>query len=145
MIDGIEHALNASGDPSDLIIMRKGSNDEMSSTIVPTKARELANLSGIATGHDGEPLASSEFVTILIKPRRNNGGTANVIVRGLDEVGRKLRPDFKIIEGRDLQPGVNELITSHSISKRFENLGLGEQLEINNVGFRVARTLRIDP
>jgi len=138
MIDGIEHALSASGDSSDLIIMRQGANNEMSSFISPpTKAKELVNLPGIATGPDGEPLASSEFVTILIKPRRNHGGTANVIVRGLDEVGRRLRPDFKIIEGRDLKPGVNELITSRSISKRFENLGLGEQLEINNVNFRV--------
>ena len=106
MIDGIEHALTASGDPSDLIIMRKGSNDEMSSTIsirpMPESSRTWH---GIATGPDGEPLASREFVTILIKPRRNRGGTANVIVRGLDSVGRQLRPDFKIVEGRDLQTG----------------------------------------
>jgi putative ABC transport system permease protein len=137
MIAGIEHALSASGDPADLIIMRKGSNDEMSSTITPTNARELANLPGIATGPDGEPLSSREFVTIALKPRRNKGGTANVIVRGLDQVGRHLRPDFKIVEGRDLEPGVNELITSPSIAGRFQNLGLGEQFEINDVGFTV--------
>jgi putative ABC transport system permease protein len=137
MIDGIEHALSASGDPADIIIMRKGSNDEMSSTISPTNARELANLPGIATGPSGEPLSSREFVTIALKPRRNKGGTANVIVRGLDHVGRQLRPDFKIVEGRDLKPGVNELITSRSIAKRFENLGLGEQFEINGVNFVV--------
>ena len=137
MIDGIEHALTSSGDPADIIIMRKGSNDEMSSNVSPTSARELANLEGIATGPDGEPLASREFVTIALKPRRNKGGTANVIVRGLEEVGRQTRPDFKIVEGRDIKPGVNELITSRSIAQRFENLGLGEQFEINNVDFTV--------
>ncbi len=137
MIDGIEHALTASGDSSDLIIMRQGSNDELSSTIDPTKARELANLDGIARGPDGEPLASKEFVTILIKPRRNQGGNVNVIVRGLDQVGRQLRPGFKIVEGRDLKPGVNEVITSRSISNRFENMAVGEQIEINNANFRV--------
>lgn len=137
MIEGIEHALSSSGDPDDLIVMRKGSNDEISSTVSATNARELANLDGIATGPDGVPLASREFVTIALKPRRNRGGTANVIVRGLDEVGRQLRPDFRIIEGRDLKPGVNELITSRSIARRFENLGLGEKFEINNVDFTV--------
>ncbi len=137
MIDGIDHALTTSGDASDLIIMRQGSNDEMSSTINPTTTRELINLPGVATNAAGEPLASAEFVTILIKPRRNDGGTANVIVRGLDMVGRQLRPDFKIIEGRDLKPGVNELITSRSIANRFENLGLGEELEINKARFTV--------
>lgn len=137
MIDGIEHALTASGDVDDLIIMRQGSNDEMSSSVPQDSARQLTNLSGIETGSDGEPLASREFVTILIKPRRNAGGTANVIVRGLDKVGRKLRPDFSIVEGRDLEPGLNEVITSRSIANRFENLGLGESFEINNVNFRV--------
>ena len=137
MIAGIEHALSASGDPEDIIIMRKGSTDEMSSTVSPTNARELANLPGIAKGKNGEPLSSREFVTIALKPRRNKGGTANVIIRGLDQVGRQLRPDFKIVEGRDLKPGVNELITSRSIAKRFENLGLGEQFDINNVDFTV--------
>lgn len=137
MIAGIEHALSTSGDPDDLIIMRKGSNDEMSSTITATNARELVNLPGIASGSDGQPLASREFVTIALKPRRNGGGTANVIVRGLDRVGRQLRPDFQIVEGRDLEPGVNELITSRSIARRFENLGLGERFEINNVMFTV--------
>lgn len=137
MIDGIEHALSASGDPEDIIVMRQGSNDEMSSSVTPTNARELANLPGVETGPEGQPLASREFVTIALKPRRNGGGTANVIVRGLDETGRLLRPGFKIVEGRDLKPGVNELITSKSIANRFENLEIGEQFEINNRDFTV--------
>ncbi len=137
MVDGIEQALSASGDPEDLIIMRQGSNDELSSSVQATAARELANLPGIATNSEGVPLASREFVTILIKPRRKGGGTANVTVRGLEAVGRELRPGFKIVEGRDIEPGVNEVITSRSIANRFENLGLGEEFEINNVSFRV--------
>lgn len=137
MISGIEHALSTSGDAADLIVMRQGSADEMSSTISPNAAKELANLTGIATGPQGEPLASPEFITILIKPRRNNGGTANVIIRGLEQVGRQLRPSFTIVEGRDLTPGVNELITSRNIAERFENLAIGEQIDINNIAFKV--------
>ena len=69
-------------------------------------------------------------MTILSKPRRNNGGTTNLIVRGLEQPGRGLRPGFRIIEGRDLRPGVNELITSRQMGTRFENLGIGEKLDI---------------
>ena len=137
MIAGIEHALTASGDAEDIIVMRKGANDEMSSNVSPNKARELLNLEGLVKDADGTPLASREFVTIALKPRRNGAGTANVIVRGLDPVGRQLRPDFKIVEGRDITPGVNELITSRSIAARFENLGIGEKFDINNVAFTV--------
>ncbi len=137
MIAGIDHALSSSGDPEDIIVMRKGSTDEMSSTIAASAADNLAILKDVATGANGEKLASREFVTILIKSRRNNGGSANVIVRGLEQVGRQLRPDFKIVEGRDIVPGVNELITSKSMAERFEGLGVNEELKINNTSFKV--------
>jgi putative ABC transport system permease protein len=137
LVDGLEHALTTTGDPLDLIVLRKGANDETSSSIETQTAREIANLSGIAPAPNGQPLCSSEFVTILTKPRRNDGGTTNLIVRGLNPMARMLRPDFRIAEGRDLKPGVNEAITSRSMSNRFENLGLGESLEINKVDFRI--------
>jgi putative ABC transport system permease protein len=135
--DGLEHALTISGDDLDLIVLRKGSTEETSSNIDQKLAREVASLEGIAKDAAGEPLCSAEFVTILTKPRRNNGGTTNLIVRGLQEGGRGLRPGFRIVRGRDLRPGVNEVITSERMAERFENLVLGEKLEINKVDFEV--------
>jgi putative ABC transport system permease protein len=135
--DGLDHALRVTGDPLDLIIMRKGSNDETGSAVTSQVASEIANLKGIAVGSSGTPMCSAEFVTILTKPRRNNGGTTNLIVRGLEPIGRELRPGFKVVEGRDLKPGVNEIITSRQMADRFENLALGEKLEINKVDFVV--------
>lgn len=137
LADGLEHALRVSGQPLDLIVLRKGSNAETDSVIDQQTARSIATLDGIATDDSGQPLCSIEFATILTKPRRGEGGTTNLIVRGLDEVGRKLRPGFRIVEGRDLTPGVNEAITSRSMARRFQNLALGESLEINRVDFKI--------
>ncbi len=137
LTDGLEHALRISGDPLDLIVRREGSTEETSSAIEPQVAREIAALPGIARDADGNPMASSEFVTILLQKRRGGGGTTNMIVRGLQPVGRALRPDFKIVEGRDLRPGLNEAITSRRMAERFEDLAIGEQIEINNVMFRI--------
>jgi putative ABC transport system permease protein len=137
LTDGLEHSLTISGDPLDLIVVRQGANDETSSGIEQSVARQIANLPGIAQDASGRPLCSVEFVTILTRPRRGDGGTTNLIVRGLESNGRALRPGFRIVEGRDLQPGVNELITSRRMASRFENLGIGETLEINRVDFRV--------
>jgi putative ABC transport system permease protein len=135
--DGLDHALRISGDELDLIVLRKGSNDETSSNIDQNLAREVATLDGIARDSAGQPMCSSEFVTILTKPRRNNGGTTNLIVRGLQEGGRALRPGFHIVRGHDLRPGLNEAITSERMAERFENLALGEKLEINKVDFEI--------
>lgn len=136
-IDGLANAFRISGDPLDLIVLRKGSNDETSSGIEQQLARQIATLNGIQTDASGVPMCSVEYVTILTKPRRNNGGTTNLIVRGLEANGRGLRPSFAIVDGRDIQPGVNELITSRQMGQRFENLAIGESLDINKVGFRV--------
>ncbi|OAI53919.1 hypothetical protein AYO47_04015 [Planctomyces sp. SCGC AG-212-M04] len=137
LTDGLEHALTISGQPLDLIILRKGANDETGSNIARATAEEIANLEGIARNDQGQPMCSAEFVTILTKPRRNNLGTTNLIVRGVDSMSRDLRPDFKIVKGRDLRPGLNEAITSQNMALRFENLAIGEKLEINKVDFEI--------
>jgi putative ABC transport system permease protein len=137
LTDGLEHALKISGHPLDLIILRKGANDETGSNIAQSTADQIADLEGVAKNDQGQPLSSAEFVTILTKPRRNNGGTTNLIIRGVDVMSRGLRPDFKIVKGRDLKPGVNEAITSENMGRRFENLALGEKLEINKVDFEI--------
>src|SRR3990172_8908564 len=83
LTDGLDHALRISGDKLDLIVLRKGTTEETSSNIDQKLAREIANLDGIAQDSAGQPMCSAEFVTILTKPRRGNGGTTNLIVRGL--------------------------------------------------------------
>jgi putative ABC transport system permease protein len=137
LTDGLRYALRITGHELDLIVLRKGSTDEISSGLEQKVASDVASLQGIARSADGRPLCSVEFVTILTKPRRNNGGTVNLIVRGLDDVGRMLRPDFRIVEGRDVNPGTFEAITSRSMAARFENLAIGEELEINRRNFRI--------
>lgn len=137
LTEGLKHALTVSGDPLDVIVMRKGSDAETSSAIESQVAREVANLPGIAKDAAGAPLCSTEYVTILTKPRRSQAGTANLIIRGVQPVARELRPGFKITEGRDVNAGVNEVITSRQLADRFENLRVGETLEINKVDFKV--------
>jgi putative ABC transport system permease protein len=137
LVDGLEHALKISGEPLDLIVLRKGTTEETSSNIEQNVAKEIANLEGITADASGQPLCSSEYVTILTKPRRGDGGTTNLIVRGLQDIGRQLRPGFRIVRGRDIKPGVNEVITSQRMAERFQNLAIGEKLDINKVQFEV--------
>jgi len=137
LIDGLDYTLRVTGDPLDLIVLRMGTTEETASTLTPQAANDLMNLSGIGRDSQDQPLAAAEHVTILTKPRRANGGTTNLIVRGIEPMSRNLRPDFRIVQGRDITPGVNEAITSESMARRFENLALGEKLEINKVPFQI--------
>jgi putative ABC transport system permease protein len=133
----LEHALEITGNELDLIVLRKGSQEEGSSGLEQQLARQISTLEGIDRDADGRPMCSVEFVTILTQPRRGDGGTTNLIVRGMEQTGRALRPGFRIVEGRDIKPGLNEAITSRTMAERFENLGMGGKLEINKVDFTI--------
>jgi len=127
--EGLNHTLEVSGEPSDLIIMRKGSTAETNSSVSESVAREIETLAGIAVNAEGAKLCSPELVVLDNVPRRGNGaGNANMMVRGVTPVAKELRGGFKIVEGRENRPGVREAITSRSMAKRFVGAGLGEQL-----------------
>jgi putative ABC transport system permease protein len=137
LIDGLAHAFKVSSDPLKLVVLRKGSEDETGSQVEGRLARELKTLAGIAADDQGRPLCSAENVTILTKPRRGDTVPVNLTVRGLTEIGRNLRPGFRIVAGRDLVPGKFEAVTSRSIAQRFQNCGLGEKLDINGAPFEI--------
>ncbi len=136
LIVGLMAGIGSSADPLNLIVLRKGANSETESYFAKDTATVIATLPGIATGSAGEPLASPEIVIITNTPRRD-GTTANLVVRGVTARARELRPGFRIIEGRDFQPGVREAIASHRIASRFATAGLGESMSLRRGDFKI--------
>jgi len=65
----------------------------------------LKTLPGIAKDGQGEPLASGEWVVVVVLPRKDGTGEVNVSVRGLMPAGLTLRPNAKLVEGRWFAPG----------------------------------------
>jgi putative ABC transport system permease protein len=131
LVDGLEHSLNISGEPLDLIVMRPGSTNETTGGFESSKADQLLALSGIARDESGNPLVAEELLNIPIAIREN-GTRTNVIVRGVQPASRKLRPDFRIIEGRDLTAGKGECIVSPSMSHRFKGAQIGGRLDFGD-------------
>ena len=124
MVDGLQHSHTVSGDPLDLVVLRKGSSDETTSGFDLNKADELATLNGIAHDEKGRPLAAPEILNIPVA-ERVTGGRTNIIVRGVVPVSRTVRPKFQIVQGRDFEPGKGECIVSRSLSRRFKGASIG--------------------
>ncbi|MFM1801444.1 MAG: hypothetical protein RJA81_796 [Planctomycetota bacterium] len=129
MVEGLQKSLDVSGDPLDLIILRKGSTNETDGGFELDKADTMVTLRGVATDSKFGPLVSREMLNIPVM-ERTNGSRTNLIVRGLDPVGRLLRRDFEIVAGRDLEPGKGEAIVSERLSGRFKNSNLGDTLKV---------------
>jgi putative ABC transport system permease protein len=131
LVDGLEHSLTISGDPLDVIVMRKGSTNETTGGFETSKADELLNLPGIARDEGGRPMVAKELLNIPIA-ERENGTRTNIIVRGVQAASRNLRPDFRIMEGKDFVEGRGECIVSPNISKRFKGAQIGGVLKFGD-------------
>ncbi len=131
LVDGLEHSLTISGDPLDLIVMRKGSTNETTGGFESSKADDLLNLPGIARDVDGRPMAAKELLNIPIAERQN-GTRTNIIVRGVQAASPKLRPNFRIITGTFPAEGKGECIVSPSLSKRFKGAQVGGILKFGD-------------
>src|SRR3954451_526563 len=69
LVEGLQHSLPVSGDPLDLIVLRKGSSTETTSGFNASKAQDVATLPGIARDELGRPLVASELVYIPVDER----------------------------------------------------------------------------
>lgn len=127
LAEGMRNTFVSTGEPLNLLVIRQGSQTETNSFVQREAADVIRTLEGIALDAQGRPLASAERIVFINQPRRT-GGTSNVIMRGLDEVGRSLRPQVRLLEGRWHQPGMRELTVSRTIAERFVDCGLGEHL-----------------
>jgi putative ABC transport system permease protein len=131
LVDGLEHSLKISGEPLDIIVMRPGSTNETTGVIESSKADQILTLSEIARDETGKVLAAQELLNIPIAVRRN-GTRTNVIVRGVQPASRKLRPNFRITSGRDLEEGRGECIVSPGVSGRFQGAQIGGWLNFGD-------------
>lgn len=128
LLSGLRQAFASSGDPLNVLVLRKGSEAEMQSFFSHDTFNTIKSLPGIQRGDDGQPLVSGEMIVAIVLPRRDGTGDVNVTLRGMTPMGLAMRPKIKITEGRWWQPGHREVVVSESVHKRFAGAELGDQI-----------------
>ena len=128
MSEGIRATLVATGQPDNVIVLRKGAGAEINSSVDRSQAAILESLAGIATDASGQPLLSKEPVVLNNLPKRGSGKPSNVTVRGTSLRGLQMRPQVQLVEGRMFRPGTSEIVAGRAISRGFQGAGLGETL-----------------
>jgi len=128
MSEGIKATLVATGNPDNLLALRKGAGAEINSGVSRDQAAILGSLPGVATAADGRLLLSYEPVVLNNLPKRATGKPSNVSVRGTSDLGLALRPQVKLVAGRMFRPGSSELVAGQATARGFTGAGLGETL-----------------
>ncbi len=140
LISSLRRTLVASGDPHNLVVMRKGSDNDGSSQLSLEAYQAIKYFDGIARNERGQPLASPELV---VQPffRTLDGGRENVLVRGVEPVALQLHRDVHIVEGRMLAPSAGEAVVGKSVMGRYQGATLGSELAFGHGRWKVVGVL----
>jgi putative ABC transport system permease protein len=124
--EGFRSAMAGVGDPQTVIVMRAGSDTEMTSGLSGDSARLIMDTPGIARNERGA-IASPELFVIVGHPTKKDPSDANVPLRGVSSAALEVRPEIKIVEGRMFTEGTNEIVVGKAASRQFANLDVGSQ------------------
>lgn len=128
LMSGLQTALHSTGDPLDILVLRKGSNSELVSNMQRADYQTVKFLPGIAHNQHNDPLASLEIVTVVNLVSVDAPDGNNVTLRGLTELGQELRPGLHIVSGRWFDAGKREVVVGEAIAKRYPAARLGKKL-----------------
>lgn len=121
LVHGVQRALVESGSPDNAIILRKAATSETMSGMSKDTATIIKSSPEIAVSSAGKPLATTEIVA-AVNLRRLGQKTAssNVTVRGVTADSFALRPQVKIIQGREPRFGTLEIVAGRNAAKGFD-------------------------
>lgn len=124
---GFRRTMTAAGSPDTAMVLRSGADSEMVSILMRDDARIISEAPGIVRDGD-QPLVSAELYVIVNLPKRSTGTDANVPMRGVEPTAFKVRPDIRIVQGRNFERGRNEVIVGRGAAAEFSGLEIGNEL-----------------
>ncbi|MBL9018644.1 MAG: ABC transporter permease [Myxococcales bacterium] len=127
--EGVTRALASSGRPDTVIVLRKGSDAELSSSLDQATLGLLRGNSAVAQG-EGAGVIGEVVIIITAEIEGKDGQISNVLIRGTQADGIKFRPEIRIVSGRAPQPGTNEVIVGKAIAGRFKGVSEGGTFEL---------------
>ena len=140
LISSLRRTLVSSGDPLNLVVMRKGSDNDGSSQLTLEAYQAIRYFDGIARDAEDQPLVSPELV---VQPffRTRDGGRENVLVRGVEPMALQVHARCKIAEGRMFAPSAGEAVVGKGVMGRYEGAQLGDELQFGHGRWKVVGVL----
>lgn len=132
MLDqGIRKTMGSAGAADKAIVLGKGSDAELASSIETPTQSIIVSAPGVAQV-DGRPDAVGEVVIVIAleKVGAAPGQVSNVMVRGVPDNGLAFHREVKISRGRSPTPGTDEVMIGDRIEGRFEGLSIGQSIEL---------------
>lgn len=131
LANGFASALVRTGSPETVLVLRKGADSEMSSSLDRESVSILSSVPQIGRGADGRALISPEVYVVIPQGRiADTTQMANVVLRGISDAVWDVRANLKVVEGRRPSTGRNEVCIGAKLLGRFPNTGVGQSMHI---------------
>jgi putative ABC transport system permease protein len=140
MAEGFRHTLASTGRPSRVMMLRAGSDAELSSGVARDQAVVLGSLPALARDAGGRPLVSAEIVVMVDLPRKGQSDPNNVPFRGVQAAAFEIRDELRMIEGRRFARGVREVIVGRKAAAQFAGLEVGARIAFRDSDWTVVGT-----
>ena len=137
MSEGFRYTLASTGRSDRVIMLRAGSDAELSSGVARDQAVLLAALPGVARDDTGRPQASAELVVMVDLPRKGETDPNNVPFRGVQRAAFAIRNEVRLIEGRRFEPGIREVIVGRKAAAQFAGLTVGSRIAFRDSDWTV--------
>ncbi|MFO0549861.1 MAG: ABC transporter permease [Polyangiaceae bacterium] len=128
---GVERTVAGRGRDDVAIIVRRGSESELTSTVEDSAvAVALARPEVAPSSAGANPVAAAEVVVVAALPKVGAKGFSNVTLRGVESRSASLRPALELVEGRWPAPNSEEAMVGRRIRGRFQGLTIGDSFEL---------------
>jgi putative ABC transport system permease protein len=134
--EGFRATLADAGSPSRAMILRNGSDSEMTSGLTGPEVDIIKTAPGLARA-GGAPMAAGELFVIIDLNKRSTGSPANVPLRGVEPMSAPIRDEMKIVEGRMLTFGTNEVVVGRAATHQFAGIDLGSEYKSGQITLKV--------
>ena len=126
---GIRKTLSISGKPDTAIVLRKGSDAELGSSIEEPDVNLVLAAPGVKK-ESGAPSAVAGGVVVAAMEKIGAVGVTNVQLRGVPDDVMRFRPEVTLVAGRVPQPGSDEVLIGERLRGRFKGLDLDQSFDI---------------
>src|SRR5437879_4674759 len=137
LVNGLRDAFRSTGNPLQVLVLRKGSDAELTSGVDRLAYQEMKFKAGVARTAKGDPMVSPEGIVLINVPSVDNPDGSNITVRGISPIGIQMRENIKLSAGRWFEAGKREVVVGKSIAKRFPAARMGEKLAFGHGDWEV--------
>jgi len=141
--EGFRRTMTVAGSPDTAIVLRSGSDTEMTSGLQRDDTNVIAEAPGIRRA-GRTPAASAELYVIIDLPKRSTGTFANVPLRGIQPGAYQVRDEVKVVEGRRFREGTNEVIVGRAAAAEFKGLDLNATVRSGQAEWHVVGIFEAD-